>query len=757
MGKRFGTIDQGPIFVEPDTTFHLIKNFRPTEQGGYISISGPLPLIAKPTTGGPPDSGSANPSTPAYGDVRGIFHSTVRNGDRELILLHVDNEIWELEGWDRHYQVLVGPSVADGGSATPELEANIVEPTPTDFPTQWVSVPNGVVIIPSGSRAFFYDGDCVLLLGYDAPPAAPTGLGPESSSTTWFPDPDSPMSGVNDIGYAMDGLVRAYDRTGGTINVHPSSAMHPIFRLGRLGTVDTPGNISVLAQSGEEDNDAQVMGYLLPGRYRAKVQHVDRWGNLSPLSAPSNDIVFQRQPSMAPNFPSTPNPWNMRWINADCARKQVAWSGIKPGPQGTIGRILYRTKDLENSGTTAYFEIPRDALTTEGAFATIPDNMVTDFPDNIPDSWLVNQPVEVQPFPRARLAATAFGRLWVANAEGDEGALWWSMPGRWGTIETVAKMYPSPDGSAITGLHAVKGGLLVFSANGTYLVSDNDRGDGFRSDVISSRIGCVAPSSIVTMRNGIVVWLGTDGFYAWDGTQVSYLWLNQALWAKRINRSRMHRAVACFDSRHGEYRCWMAYDGQQNNKTCFVYDGAAWRQRDDVSAAGVATTQDHRRLCLVAGTYDGDDGAWVLDAAGDQIDGTMRTGWIRSTRSQEPSSMRRVYLWLRETTYVASDDDSIMVSVRSDYRSDVVDSQPVKPFLDLKSGYGVAPAYWSVTKWGATDAKWRIRRPFWAVADVEIGSAEVFQVEVTSTRKIEIMGFVFEEAPRESSGGQLGR
>ena len=95
-------------------------------------------------------------------------------------------------------------------------------------------------------------------LGYDHAPGAPVGLGPESTSSSWFPNDAIPAPGVNDGGYAFDGF------TGfGVTNVHP------ILRYGRLGTVDVPGNISTLAEIDNKESESQVMGYLLPGRYRA--------------------------------------------------------------------------------------------------------------------------------------------------------------------------------------------------------------------------------------------------------------------------------------------------------------------------------------------------------------------------------------------------------------------------------------------------------------------------------------------------------
>lgn len=725
----------------------------PTEQGGLKSINAPMPILYNRSDGAVPSDGVADPGiSPAdvvYGTVYGVFHARLKGGQRDVLLAIVDDQVWEFRGWRRAWYPLAGPA-----TASPDFVTSFEIPTTSDFPPQWVATPTGIVIVPAKGRAMFYDGEKIGYLGYDKPPAPPIGLGPESSAGEWFPDDTQRVTGVNDAGYTMDGLV--LDISG--IAQHDSSYMHPMFRYGRIGTVDTPGNVTVLAESGSEGLKSQVMGYLQPGRWRACLQFLDCWGNLSPLSPPSNDIRVARQPALVPSgaegvaLPTT-------WVNVEMVRKQFAWTGLSKGPDGTIGRILYRTKDLENSGDPEWYEVPRDSLSTPGAFATLPDNTSNMYPDNIPDAWLSNRPVEVQAVPEFRLVAMAFGRLWMANAPGDEGGLWWSLVGKWGTIGRYNKMYPDATASEITGLHAAKNGLIVFTQTSTYLITPNDSGEGFRSASLSSTIGCVAPSSIVTMRNGVTVWLGRDGFYAYDGTNISFLFDSHREWAKRFNRARLHRAVACFDPWSGEYRCWVSYDGAAGNSLCFTYDATAWRTRDDVSANGCTVSDDHRRFTIVGGEYDGTSGVWVLDRAGGQVDGTLRTGWIRSDRSDVKSSARRILVLMRETGVSTADTDRMSIKARIDWRAEYVSSARANTYPEQAPEYAhnVTPGSWGTTALASTDAVWRVRRPFWVAVDMDIGPCSVFQLEFTCSRRFEIVGFSFFEQPRQDGGARSGR
>lgn len=724
--------------ISPDAVLARVDNLVPTPEGGYAVPPTLRPYLPKPTTGGPPDSGAAATISPLqYGPTKGVFHLRTKEGQRDIMLLHTGDQIWEFTGWSRSWRCLVGPA-----GANPALEAPLIPEELSDFPTQFVSTPTGVVIIPQGSRALFYDGEVIAPLGYDAPPAAPIGYGPESSSDSY--NGLSMTCGVNDSGYCLDSL------TGRT-----NSKMSYPFRRGRVGTVQTPASVSV---SSPEDG-SQVIGYLMPARYRAKAQFIDRWGNLSPLSGPSNDVVFERQPATgwAPGAPNT-----CFWVNVDAVLKQIAWDSIPNGPGATVGKILYRTRDLVNSGTASYFELPLNSQAVVGAFATIPDNVTETYPDNVPDAWLGAEPVEVDPVPMFRLAAMAFGRLWVANAPaGQEGMLRASMIGRWGTMESGMVIYPDPNGAEITGLHAVNRGLLVMTERSVFLVSINDAGDDFQVQPLSFSAGCAAPASIKTIGNGVVVWLGRDGFYAYDGETVASIFDAHRDAAIKFNPAALRRAVATFNVKTGQYMCWLAGSGSTHNDTAWVYDGIGWHTRSGFRVTGACSTEDHRRLVLVSGqvlTGSGllatwKNGVFVLDHGEAGSTGTLETCWLRNTASDKRSSVRRIRLWLRERGESSTASDRVQVEASIDYRAEVVSSGSVERYPEVADGYADPPAFLnSGDVWGS--AVWRRRRPYWANVDLDLASCEVFRLRITCPSRFEILGFVFEDVPRDSSGAR---
>lgn len=737
--------------IESDGTFREIHNMRPTAGGGYASISLPIPFIWNydgTTAEIPEDVGSASPTGGAvvYGETRGLHHAVLANG-RELLLLHVDDQIWEWTGWTRGWRVLVGSS-----TYSPIFEQSLVDPLNSDYPTQFVTTPNAVIIIPSGGgRAVIYDGIKAKRLGYSQRPAPPVAMGPRSSGVTYMEQAASSIRkiGVNDTGYAMDGL-----------HSNEDTGMPYIFKHGRLGTVQS----MPIVTNGDPTDVTSVSGYLLPGRYRYWQQWVDCFGDLSPISYASNDVHFDKQPSVQWKVDSSHalSTYDTEWAYLDAVRKQVGVV-FDNGPDGTIAKIGYRTKDITGKGDTRPYVLPRDASVNSQAYATVPDNISKFYPDNIPDEWLAVTPEEVEPVPFFKVAELFNSRLFAANSIRDPGAVWITDVGKYGTFLSRLKFYPDPNGAEVTGLKRVSGGLLAFSRNSTYLITPNDAGDNYRSATLDSSVGCVAPSSIATLRDsGLTVWLGRDGFYGYDGESVKFLFGKFREDVVTFNAAMLHRSVAYFDPASGEYRCWVPSESSTVPNVCWIYDGVNWRTRDDIYATGVVTTADHRNMSIACGSVDVSGtrrhGVWVLDQAGEQAEGYLRSGWIRSTRSSTRSSSRRLRLLLRETESATDDADKLIVRFYKDYRfgtNDVVDTQYKNMYpsegVPVRNKVKTEPELWGGTTWA--NATFRTRRPFWISVDFNVSDIEVWAFDVQSTSRFEVIAFAFHEEGRDSGDG----
>lgn len=764
-------VASGQLFL-PDEVGSKVENLYPTEEGTLCTIGGPLPYLPNYTTGGAPASGTTQDITvPRYGAMHGVFQATIgQEGARDLLLVHTGTEIWEFEGWNRGWTKLIGSVAA---VVTDEL----ISSKRPNFPTQFESTQDGVVIVPQNSRAYFYDGTYIAPLGYTEAPGAPVGLGPENTlqeadydrmrtittAAMVVAPPFRYGGGTNDGAYAWDALQGR------------PSGMIPSFGHGRLGLARNPSNLAgagTVVQEGGSNGvrpgaldqkkaaPITVGGWLEPAQWRCRSQFVDYFGNLSPLSGRSNPVTLDQQ--YATDFSVSDVvgdvvKGNSYVAQADRVRKQVAWTGLDQGPERTVARVLYRTQDVKTSGTAKFFRVPLDSMQGGSTVPTLPDNVSDTFPDNIPDVWLEEEAIEIDPVPTFRLCRVAFGRLWVANTSDNPGMLQASLPGRWGTFPSLLKLYPDPRGAEITALWRVPQGLLAFTEGSTYLVIPNDAGDGFSSLTVSSEAGCPSPNSVKTLKTGDVIWMGSDGFYKFSGTEdysrgVEFVSTAIDLFTQRITQSRRNQACAAVDNATGEYRCWASTEGNLANNMCFIYNGTGWRTRSDLFAKDVCVTQDHRNYMIAVGEVGTDKGVWLLDHASVKYqptalttrEATIETAWLTAAASEERRTAQVLYLWLRET-----ENTTLTIEVMRDWRNTVIETTTAKRY----SGDDI-PKFWSETPLGSTD-KWQKKRPYWTRAAVYVPSAEVFKFRIKGVGPWEFVGVQIAESPRYAGGARI--
>ena len=744
MAWEKNRIKTGPVvfhgesgkLIAPSKLAGELKNMNMTTAGSLRSVNGPIEYAPSKCPGGQ--------TTNVYNDpLLGIFHCRVEGGSRDILLAHFSGNtgisgIREYRGWTQGWSTIIGPNPAVYPTKLPQADGR------PQFLTQFESTPNGVVIVPQGGRAYFYDGYIATPLGYSEVPGPPRALGPMQQTVD---DAGSNKDEANTSAYA-----------------HSGQNMNQVMGTSRVGSITSRGGgIAVAA------NRNSLGGTLEEGEWRSAVQRIDRWGNVSALSGESTAVKVDKQD----NFLATPDQDSAR------LKVQVCWTGIPPGRDGTIGRILCRTRDLKWSGTSKLFEVPSYASTGILAFCSIPDNTTDMFPDNVPDSWLLRTPLDPVPVPNFKLCRMAFGRLWIANWSGGEGIIRPSAPLFWGTFPRDMEIIPDPTGAHITGMWNSKFGLLVFTESSTFLIEPNSDGDGFRAATLNRKVGCVSPDSIDTLPGGIVVWLGDEGFYAYDGDSIKLVSADITdKVIRRINRGYRLRSCAAVDMKMGEYRCAVPVDGSTINNLILVYDGTGWRERDDVKMQAVCVTRDHRSYMLALGYADATDtdtslpvedmaSVWLLDHDGrgafeaDQHEGVVETHWLQTAKSFRRTTPLRVKIWLRETIKGA-----LSVEVYRDWRSHPVVETAVSPNLYPTDD---PPPFWSESILGgdhvdalrptaedsAIDNYWTKRRPHWVSADVMVPAAEVYKFRFKYTGDWDFIGIVFEEIDSDGGGAKI--
>ena len=539
-------VESGRLLT-PASVAAELENFEVTVEGTLHSVAGPAPVLPQYT----PMAGYFN-----YGRTHGVYHGLLMEGSRDVLLVHSEDSIRVFKGWLRTWETLIGPS----GSGA-QIEVDLFDTDVPQAPTQFTQTTTGIIIVPQNrARAYFYDGETVLPLGYDRIPSAPIGFGPTST----FDPTDVTNNLINVFGFMGSGSTTS----------PPSYASSDDFGLPQVGTIIP-------------DATGTQLGVLGASRYQAAIQWVDYFGNLSPVSPRSNIVSIDSQnlPLDTSGGAGTDTRTPDQWLRA------FFWSALSIGPQGTVGRVFCHTKDMVHSGTSALFEVSGNMMgATSGSYATFPDNTTNVYQYNRPDSELITSPPQPIPVPIFRLCAVALGRLWIGGIEGNSTAVIPSMPGRWGTFLRDSEYFPDPTGGMITALFPIREGLLVFTATSTFLMVASDDGQSFKAMPLSNTVGCVAPSSLVTLQDESTVWLGRDGFYQFESDKgVHSLSLEIEDTVKRINPVRAKQACAVLDPRSHEYRCWVALDGGRDNDFCFVFDpiSQGWRRRPRRRPGGV--------------------------------------------------------------------------------------------------------------------------------------------------------------------------
>jgi hypothetical protein len=708
-----------------------------TESGTLRAVVGPVEYHPASYE----DNGGTVPAAYAYNTpFYGVCHALLEGGAREVLLIHDADGIQVHEGWVPQWRTLIGPS---GSGAEVILDFAEMDGR-VGFNTQFVTTPYGVVIVPQGDRAYFYDGTTVAPLGFSEVPGPPSAIGPKIS--------------------------RALNRDGGAGDDETEDVVTGYYKIGRsLG--ETMGS----SRLGSIRNDTVDLGSnrtntlggtRMEGAWAAKLQWVDHWGNLSALSPQSSQVSVPKEDNLTKDR-------RKDFDEAAAAlRIQAAWADLDEGPDHCVAKNLYRTKDQLNSGIPGYFWVPPTAKSSRLVAATMSTPEMSVYPDNTPDEWLVLPANEdIVPVPIFRLAALAFGRLWMANTIDQPGLLRASEPGFFGTFTSKHDVFPDANGAEITGLLTVNQGLLIFTETSTFLITQDDTGQFFKTSTLSTTMGCVAPDSCAVRQAGEAVWLGRDGFYGWGGEGMPYpisMEIKESH-TRRINKGWRRRSCAAIDPLMDEYRCWVPMDGSQTPSLCMVYDGAGWRERDDVAAYAVCTKQGHTQHMLALGTAHAHDSLWVLDHDGKGTnayagnrESIIETSWMRNTRSQRRASPIRATLWLRE-----SGNNQLDIKVMRDWREypklDEIGEEPynypdddVPPFWNtVVLDSNTEDELRALTGASAIASHFVKRRPYWTKVDLNLPSIETFRIRIVGTGDWEFVALIFDEQDRHAGGAKI--
>ena len=303
-------------------------------------------------------------------------------------------------------------------------------------------------------------------------------------------------------------------------------------------------------------------GSVQAGTWYYYLQYEDIHGNLSECSVPSNPV----QTSTANADPFEPG-GESRETGVEIVNllRQFHVSLGSQAPDHCVAVRLYRTADTKSAGTEPQLLV------------RLPGSGAAEYADNTPDSGLGSFWEETVSVPVFKLMCTHHGRLVIANTEGEPGIVRRSQPGFPGTFNKLDFIYPDSGGSEVTGITSHAGVLLAFTETSVYSLEDFGL-----PRPLAQGIGCVAPNSIKALPNGLLVWLGRDGFYGMNPSgQIQRVSAPiDSLMRNSLNRGRMSLATAAVDAHTNEYRCALSLAGSPFNDLILCFDGKNWRRHE---------------------------------------------------------------------------------------------------------------------------------------------------------------------------------
>ncbi|RMG57358.1 MAG: hypothetical protein D6722_25125 [Bacteroidetes bacterium] len=305
-------------------------------------------------------------------------------------------------------------------------------------------------------------------------------------------------------------------------------------------------------------SDGLGLGFAKGGsvnRYRWKVAFISETGSVSPISAATANLKWTTEPSSTGGF------YEQR-------RQCVYLENMPTGPDGTVGRILYRTKNLGDTDDLSeelfYYEQTIWNNNEKSAVSWVPDSrlgaLAPDDGDSVP-----------LPTRQPSGGVVHMQTLFLIGGPSDPTSLYYSSPlhpdafpalnvfqvghRRGGDIKAVVPYYNN---------------VLVFREHSIEVVR-GDPQSGFRITPFEEGIGCSSPSAIVTVPGvGVVFPASSGGIYAVSGgfdggaslvtRRISDPILRSV---RRWSLGAMARATATYSEKWREYHLYVPADGSE--------------------------------------------------------------------------------------------------------------------------------------------------------------------------------------------------
>ena len=599
--------------TEGDTAY-LILNFWMNETGYLESRFRIMPLI--PGQWNPlltnTKTAESPPQVPAAfaGGVLAMKFAYFDGGSRPEILFITTTGIFRYAPWLRSY------SSSSGNNGLEEIKyypfqgsaKSIIPQAERRYPPQIEQVGNRLYFtFGDGGGSWVWDGARLRPFGYSTSPSPP--------------DVRGPAAGGSNHGQGNSGGFSA---------------------SGRIGDVD-PGIYDPSTLDG--DHNPTSIGAILEGEWEYAQVWENQDGAYSPTSINGGQATIRR------DFCTTAN-------SLERYKRKFLVKNLNVGPEGTVARIILRSKNrslLPPGDTGEYRFVHR-----------IPNNVATEYIDNIPDGALgyVWKPRRAAP-PGFYFMKSFGGSLFAGRNDGHPSRVWWSeqdasgahpesfLSGHWRDV--------FPETGPITALaqaRAATGGdspfLLVFKELAVHAI--HGEYPSWSVGTLPLEAGCAGPGLVRSCPDGTIIWYGNRSFWRFNPKEGSVDDIGTPIKKRlrRVNASQAHMGSSVIDRRSGELIFALPMDDSNRPDVRFVWDYRVqgWRLKDGIEITCMIDIPG-MDLILAAGKHAGKEDVWCLDRGytGYQTPNPTweyRSGWTPTGEFHNLYNIREAILTMEE-------------------------------------------------------------------------------------------------------------
>lgn len=492
---------------------------------------------------------------------------------------------------------------------------------------------------------------------------------------------------------------------------------------GRIGTT-----ISELFHNG---TDGASQGAIDDGEYAYAVAYENADGAYSATSPLGGHVTI-----------------SFKRADPEDLKKTMHLFKVKEIPVGTDevkARILLRTRNLKR--------LPSGDDGNVRFLHRIPNNVATEYIDNVPDGELGPAWQSREPMPTGfYFLAPHGGSLWMMRTDANPSRIWWSEQSISGPMpESIMQSHWTdlfPDTGAITGvvsatLGSVGPALLVFKKSAVHYISGQY--DQWQYGTLHHMAGCAGPSLAQVLPDSSVLWYGNGTFWLFGPNGVVQdVGGNIRKRLQRINNVAAHMGHSWVDMEHREAVFILPFDDSNVPNVQFVWDyiEQGFRLQTGFNVTGGSTYLPDSNTVLVAGTYQSGTGSFAKDLKSvfalnrqfpainnprNDRTSTYKSGWMSFGQGpRRTATFRAAQLVL---TSEEKSSGSVNIKMFQDWNLDADTSPVVTNALHPESSTSIA-TYGSATY--GTDV-WRSYRTYTEKVSVDLPSESHHSIHIETT------------------------